>query len=237
MKKTGKKITVLISAIPFLAKAGGGLVGAVVIIVTFCIAGYFICSVLHPKISEDTAKYDGTVGVELTTQEMDPVSQAMVWYTVAMGMCAYDFMPLVSEPVQASPADETSPACFAFLYGMDNTNEAWATSGQFNPTVDDPTAGFALNIISDNGTQGVYTVSIDGQLMTWCFTNKSSTNDSGQYSFAPVYPVIIERTTNWMTWQPLRTNQPGIAVGTVNQFTDFDGPFNQAFYRVRRYYP
>jgi hypothetical protein len=235
MNKITKKTTALIFAIPFLAKAGGGPVLALLLLFTFAVGAYFVCSVLHPKISEDTAKYDGTVGVEINAQEVDPLTQQMEWVYVALGMSAYDFMPLVSEPVQASPADETFPAGFAVIYGLDNTNEAWVAGGQINPTVDDLTAGSALNIISDDGTQCVYTVSFDGQLITCCFTNKGSPNDNGKYSFAPVYPVIVERTTNLLDWEPLQTNQ--VAVGTVNQFTDFDGPFNQAFYRARPGYP
>jgi hypothetical protein len=69
-------------------------------------------------------------------------------------------------------------------------------------------------------------------LQPWSATNNAITlNTNGEtLGFATPYTVVIERTTDFVSWVPIFTNQ--VATNTVNNFTDSNPPPQAAFYRV-----
>jgi len=203
---------------PLLAKAQ---LLQIIVIIIIIIGMIFVYYLLHGLAPANLVNQFGSVGVEIRSPSG----------YVDLGIAAYDPMSGAVAPAVVSDA---SPICFAVMYGLNGTNETiqpWARAGQINPEIGDFDASCALNILYDDGTNVVATISIGGQLMYFSTPDLTSTNDDNDtYSLAPTYPVIIERSTDLVQWQPVFTNQ--ISTNTVNQFTDWNGPPNHAFYRT-----
>jgi len=204
-----------------LVKAGPELAIIIIVIVVFLILAA-IAYILHGLAPANLVNQYGSVGVEIVSPSGD----------VDLGIAAYD--PMSGAVVTNAALSDASPICFAVMYGLNGTNETiqpWARAGQINPEIDDFDASCALNILYDDGTNVVTTISIGGQLMYFSTPDLTSTNDDNDtYSLAPTYVVVIERSTDLVQWQPVFTNQ--ISTNTVNQFTDFNGPPAKAFYRT-----
>jgi len=226
MKRPAKKIAVFPLLSTAIAHAFESLVGAIIIVMALAGATYLIWKIYHIQVPPPPVNAHGDVGVIID----GPYGEE------DLALAAYDpdeIGSLTNNPAPAiAPSDPATPLSFAIHYGLTapyQTLTPWVAGGQLNPTQDDVTASYAVNITTYDGTNLTCTISAGGQLFTFSTTDLNVSNYD-TYLAAPVFPVVIERSTDLVGWQPVFTNQ--VSVGTINQFTDTTGPAGMAFYRI-----
>lgn len=135
-----------------------------------------------------------------------------------------------------NPSD-TSNGSFTFQYGLSyDTNfnlSPWVGSPPVfvsnSTSVQSNDAGVTCNTLYYSTNSAMFTVSAHG--LTWCFSGTDLAN--GVYSQYWIQPqtVVIERTTDFVNWTSIFTNNIGL--NTLESFTDPDpAPPSAAFYRV-----
>jgi len=119
---------------------------------------------------------------------------------------------------------------YTITYGFTNGLQPWLTGNRSTTGTNDYWYGCAINYLTANSDQLAFGVTVNGkQLFFNTSTDIADTNVI--VNTLPTQPVVIERSTNLLTWQPIFTNF--IATNTVSQFTDSNTPPIQAFYRTR----
>ena len=162
------------------------------------------------------------------TTDRTAIPLTLDWPSVIRGFLE----PAISgTPAVIPAAGNITPVTFSIFYGLNATNRAWVVCGQMNPEDDDFSGSCALSVPAydpSQQTQCNFTVNVCGQLINFSTDNANPANDTG--ILADTYPIVIERSTNCVDWEPIWTNQ--ISLETTNQFTDFNGPPDHAFYRA-----
>lgn len=135
-------------------------------------------------------------------------------------------------------AEVPAPVTFSLQYGVDKLGAAWVAAGTNLEVIEYPAQEPVIPVllVADLDNLFVLLYLDTGEIYPLGFgTNDIYPNEPIGWWTPPNQSgneVVIERTQDFQTWQPVFTNW--VLPGSVLTFTDCNVPEDQAFYRLKK---
>ena len=256
--KPSRKIlgSLMASFLPTLAKAFWQISLSIIVVIIGGIVVYQLVRVCKTLLPTPPPQNNQVGGLEQIIDYTNPTNGLPLISYITINSMVVPFFYMEPQSTETSEEQNgglvsTKPA-FMFEYGLDGNIKPWAMAGSNLPANSQVTVqavvsrsnAFSFYLTTKPGATFFYSVtnttdpgSSSYDLMvtnnTNCFSSSvtNSAGDVAQASIETPQTVVIERTSDLASWQPIYTNQ--IATNTVEIFTDSNPPPNNGFYRVR----
>lgn len=200
-------------------------------------AAYVINKVYHIQVPKPYVDEYGDVGVTIEAHDTNGYDTNLATLGICIALGAWP--EIIAEPIEdtAPTYDLNASTVHYFLiqYGLNaasNGVSSWETGHWVNSVPNDWRASCGLTYSQQDSNRWTFQVSAGGNALIYDTTNTASNSRLGDTTnYLSKIPIILERTTNFINWEPLLTNS--IATNTVNQFTDLNPLPERAFYRIR----